>query len=95
MMGKDHIQPVDFPDRIIFMSTHGNIHWCQKCNEESCKAILSRGGMSFFRPGSGEKWCATLAHELHGLRRKVAEEMSMFFAESGHPVFRGTSALSS
>ena len=55
---------------------------------------FSQGHWSFFVPGSEEKWYATLAHKPDGLWNKVAEEMLFIFAESGHPVFRGTSAQS-
>ena len=102
MMDKGHIQAEDFKDRIIFMSMFNDIDWSQKGNDE--KSIsnsekvktyakrFSQGHWSFFVPGSEEKWYATLAHKPDGLWTKVAEEMLIIFAESGHLVFRGTSA---
>ena len=39
-----------------------------------------------------EKWCATLAHKPDGSWNRVAEQMMIIFAISGHPVFRGTGA---
>ena len=32
-----------------------------------------KGHWSFLGPGSGEKWCATLAEKPHGLKDRVAE----------------------
>ena len=37
MVEKDHIQPEDFKDRIIFMSMYNDIVWGQKGNENICK----------------------------------------------------------
>ena len=65
---KDHVQPEDLKDRIIFMSMYNDIHWCQKGNQESCKRNFSdvaehaekfpRRHWSFLGPGSEEKWYA-------------------------------------
>ena len=49
-----------------------------------------KGHRSFLGPGSEEKWCATLAEKPHGLKDRVAEEMMILFAESGHLVLAET-----
>ena len=101
MMDKDLIQPEDFKDRIIFMSMFNDIDWSQKENDEKCISNsekvktyakrFSQGHWSFLGHGSADKWNATLAYKPDGLWEKVAEEMMIFFAESGRIVFRGTS----
>ena len=104
MKEKDNILPESFKDRIIFMSIYNDIDWDRKGNEESCERNSSsvakyarkfpKGHWSFLGPGSEEKWYATLAHKLDGSWNRVAEQMMIAFAESGHPVFRRSSALS-
>ena len=50
--------------------------------------------MSFFEPGSENTWYSTHEHKPQGDWDTVAEQMTIIFAESGHPVFRSTSPLS-
>ena len=48
---------------------------------------------SFLGPGSETKCCGTRTYKTNGEWDKVAEIMMINFCESGHPVFRGCSAL--
>ena len=51
------------------------------------------GHWSFLGPGSEEKWYGTHIYKSNGEWDEVAEIMMINFSESGHPVFRGSSAL--
>ena len=51
------------------------------------------GRRSFLGPGSEKKWYGTHTHKPDGEWNRTAEGMMLNFAESGHPVFRATSAL--
>ena len=52
-----------------------------------------RGHRFFSGPGSEEKWYGTYDHKPDGSWDRTAEKMLLTFAETEHPVFRGTSAL--
>ena len=52
-----------------------------------------RGHRSFLGPGSETKWYGTHTYKPNGKRDHAAEDMVINFGESGHPVFRGSSAL--
>ena len=52
-----------------------------------------RGHWSFLGPGSEKKWYGTYDHKPDGSWDRNAEKMLLNFAETGHPIFRGTSAL--
>ena len=51
------------------------------------------GRWSFLGPGSEKKWSGTYSDKPLGDWDKTAERMMLNFAESGHPIFRATSAL--
>ena len=51
------------------------------------------GRWSFLGPGCGKKWYGTHVNKPDGEWDKTAEGMMLNFAESGHPVFRASSAL--
>ena len=51
------------------------------------------GHWSFLEPGSEKKWYGTYDCKLDGSWDRTAEKMLLNFAGSGHPIFRGTSAL--
>ena len=51
------------------------------------------GHWSFLGPGSEKKKCGTVTYKPNGKWDKDTELMMMNFSESGHPVFRGTSAV--
>ena len=51
------------------------------------------GHWSFLRPGSEKKWYGTHVHKPNGEWDEVAEITMINFSESGHPVFRGSSAF--
>ena len=98
------IQPEDFTGRIIFMSMFNDISWRSKDSEQECElsaqpvSIYARRfsprKWSFLGPGSEKKWYATHEYKPQGEWDRVAEQMMINFAESGHPVFRATSPLS-
>ena len=52
-----------------------------------------KGHWSFFGPGSDENWYGTHIHKPNGSWNDVADLMLFNLRESGHPPFRGTSAL--
>ena len=76
----------------------------RKGNEEECVAnakvvsILARkfgiGQWSFIGPGSEKKWYSMKEDSPQGIWDHTAEKMLLEFAESGHPIFRATTALS-
>ena len=47
----------------------------------------------FLGPGSEKKWYGTHTYKPNGKWDRIAEHMMINFRESGHPVFRGSSAL--
>ena len=55
---------------------------------------FSPGKWSFLGPGSEKKLYSTHEYKKQGEWDRVAEQMMIKFAESGHPVFRATSPLS-
>ena len=103
MMTGIQCEPEQFPGRIIFMSVYYDIVWSEKGSEELCsghsKTVteyarrLAHGHWSFLGPGSEKKWYGTHTYKPNGEWDRVAEDMMINFSESGHPVFRGSSAL--
>ena len=51
------------------------------------------GQWSLLGPGSEKKWYSISEDSPQGEWDKIAEQMMLTFAESGHPVFRSTSPL--
>ena len=86
------------------MSMSNDISWRSEDNERECNAnadLVSiyagrfpAGRWSFLGPGSEKKWYSTHEYKPQGEWDRVAEQMMINFAESGHPVFRATSPLS-
>ena len=103
MMEELQCDPADFKGRIIFMSMFNDIVWDSKENDQICENIsltitqyarrFPRGHWSFPGPGSEKKWYGTYDHKPDGSWDITAEKMLLTFAETQHPVFRGTSAL--
>ena len=103
LMGQLQCEPENFTGRIIFMSKFNDIVWDAKGNDELCvnnsKTIKEyaerflRGHWSFLGPGSEEKWYGTYTDKPNGSWDRTAEKMPLNFAETAHPVFRGTGAL--
>ena len=54
---------------------------------------FTQGHWSLLEARSDRKWYGTHAHKPDGEWEKTADGMMLNFAESGHPVFRATSAL--
>ena len=84
------------------MSMFNDIAWDAKGNEEffnNSKTVKEyaerflRGHWSFLGLGSEKKWYGTCDCKPDGSWSRTAEKMLQNFAGSGHPVFRGTSAL--
>ena len=81
-----------------------DISWGSKDNEKECESNaqlvslyakrFGAGQWSFLGPGSEKKWYSTNEYKQQGEWDRVAEQMMIKFAESGHPVFRATSPLS-
>ena len=90
-----NIKPEDFKDRIIFMSMFNDVEW--KTNDENCISNaekvknyamrLSQGHWTFLGPGTEEKWYVSKWN-------CTADKMVQRFKETGHLVFKNTSASS-
>ena len=86
------------------MSMFNDISCGSKDNEKECESSAqlvsiyarrcSPGKWSFLGPGSEKKWYFTHEYKPQGEWDRVAEQMIIKFAESGHPLFRATSPLS-
>ena len=95
--------PETFTGRILFMSMFNDISCDRKGNKDEClenagvvKVLARRFGVgqwSFIGPGSEKKWYSA-ENSPQGAWDKIAEEMLLEFAESGHPTFRATTPLS-
>ena len=95
--------PETFTGRILFMSMFNDISCDRYDNKDECfqKAEFVRtfakrfgiGQWSFIGPGSEKKWYPS-ENSPQGAWDHVAEEMSLKFSESGHPIFRSTTPLS-
>ena len=103
MMTELKCEPKIFKGRIIFMSMYNDIDWGKRGNKENCIASALRiteyarrfpqGRWSFPGPGIEKKWYGTHVCKPDGHWDDVVENMMLNFAESGHPVFRASSAL--
>ena len=95
--------PETFTGRILFMSMFNDISCDRKDNKDECLAnagvvkVLARrfgiGQWSFIGPGSEKKWYSS-ENSPQGAWDNIAEQMLLYFAESGHPTFRATTPLS-
>ena len=95
--------PETFTGKILFMSMFNDISCDKYDNRNEClksadfvKTFARRFGIgqwSFIGPGSEKKWYPP-ENSPQGAWDHVAEEMSLKFAESGHPIFRSTTPLS-
>ena len=102
MIAELKCEPEQFQGRIIFISTYHDIIWWTPRHEDNCMANSTNvasyakrfphGCWSYLVIGC-EKVYGTHANKPHGEWNRVAEIMMLNFAESGHPVFRATSAL--
>ena len=96
--------PETFTGRILFMSMFNDISCDRKGNKEECLAnarvvkvfakTFGIGQWSFIGPGSEKKWYSGEENSPQGAWDHIADEMLLEFAESGHPTFRATTALS-
>ena len=93
-----------FTGRIIFMSMFNDISWGSKYNKKNASQVLNSffsmrrdleqdGGRSS-RLDQRKNWYSNGEDSPHGEWDRIAEQMKLTFAESGHPVCRSTSPLS-
>ena len=78
-------------------------HGGEKGNTERCEynaqtvaeyaRTFPRGHWSFLGPGSEKKWYGAYTDKPDGSWDRMAENMMMNFSESGHPIFRASSAF--
>ena len=86
------------------MSMFNDISWGSKDNKKECDSntqlvsLFARkfkaGQWSFLGLGSEKKWYSISVDSPQGEWDKNSEKIVLTFAESGHPVFRATSPLS-
>ena len=89
--------------RIIFMSMYNDVAWDEKGHQERCEhnsltvadyaRKFPRGQWSLSGPWSEKKWYGTYTGRPGGSWDNTAEQMMMNFSESGHPIFRASSAV--
>ena len=102
--GARRSQAEQFEGRIIFMSIYNDTVRGERGNTEKCitnsvtvtnyaRRFLLGRWWSFMGPGSEKKWCGTCSDKPDGKWDRTDESMMLNFAESGHPIFRATSAL--
>ena len=101
LLSRLSVIPEKFTGRSIFMSMFNDISWGSKDNQKECESsaqlvsLYARrflaGQWSFLGPGSEKKWYSTNEDSPQGEWDRIAEQMMLTFAESGHPVFRSTS----
>ena len=92
MMTESKCEPEQFKGRIIFMSMCHDIDWRKRGNREDCLGNALRVAdyaRKFTRGHLSEHKSANLMENVI----KTAEDMMLNFAESGHPIFRASSAL--
>ena len=99
----DVVNPEQFEGRISFMSMFNDINWTKKGNSSECFShsekvkdygrMCPRGLWSFVSPGEENKWCGTHTYKPEGQWNEIADVMVEKSKESGHPIFRGISAL--
>ena len=97
--------PENFTGRIIFMSMFNDMRFGSKDNEKKCLAnakLVSlftkrcgKGQWSFIGLGSEKKWYCISEDSSQGVWDNMAERMLLELAESGCPIFRAASPLSS
>ena len=103
MMAESKCEPEQLKGRIIFMSMYNDIVRRGKGKKEFCIASslnvaeyarrFAQGHWSFLGPRSETKRYGTRTYKPNGGWDRTAESMMLNFAESGHPVFRASSAL--
>ena len=72
--------------------------WSERCEYNSQTVAnhahkFPRGRWSFLEPGSEKNWCGTYSDKPDGSWDHSAEKMMVNFSESGHPIFRASSAF--
>ena len=95
----------NFTGRILLMSMFNDISCGTRDNEQECLANarlvslyarkFGKGQWSFIGPGSEKKWYSMKEDSPQRIWDNLAEKMLVEFAESGCPMFRATTALSS
>ena len=72
---------------------YNDIVWGEKGNREIGVAKFAQGHWSFLGPVPDKKWYGTDTCKPNGAWDRVADIMMINFSESGHLVFRGSSAF--
>ena len=85
------IKPEEFKDQIIFKSMYIDIDWSEG-EEISTKTDFRRDIGLFSVLVMKKEWYGTHIYKLEGKWNHSADVMMLNFVESGHPVFRPTSA---
>ena len=103
MMAELSCEPEQIQGWIIFMWMYNDIIWRTTGNEENWMANslnvaayankFPQGCWSFLGPGCEKRWYGNHVGKPDGEWDKTAESMMLNFAESGHPIFRASSAL--
>ena len=104
LMKSKQCEPEHFNGRIIFMSMFHDIVLGENGNTEECiqnSIKVSKcarrfpcGRWSFLRPGSEKEWYKTCSDKPDGNWDRTAEMMILKSStESGHPIFRASSAF--
>ena len=93
--------PENFTGRIVFMSMFNDISCGSRDNEKECESnadVVSffickkiwNKQWSFIGPGSEKNWYSVRKDSPQGEWDTMSERMMLEFAESGRPIFRGT-----
>ena len=85
------------------MSMFNDIDWTEEGNHDECFSSsenvkdfakkIPLGHWSFLGPGEQEKWYGTHNYKPEGQWNTTADVVVANFKDSGHPVFRASSAL--
>ena len=97
-------QKKEFTDHIMFMSMFSDIDWTKRENGKICIPNAEKvkdysvrflpGHWTFLGPGSGKKWYGESSYSPNGEQNSTANKKVQRLKETGHLVFKSTSALS-
>ena len=96
------INPEQFAGRILFVSMFNDVDWTKRnssdcvSNSEKVRDFarrFPRGHWTLFGPGEESEWYGTHIYKPEGEGNEVADLVVDNIKESGHPTFRGISAL--
>ena len=97
MMAKLKCEPEQFQGRIIFMSISMTLQlyneFFECWNVATYAKRVPLGCWSFLGPGCETKWYGPHVRKPNGEWNRVAEIITVNFAETGHPIRQATSPL--